>query len=491
MDAHPFSKRFKFLLWTSSARCFRAQARKKRPQKKLTPFSTNFPSSLLSLQRIALYFDTPHTSSSSSYTTTATMSTATAENDDFQPAKPSKKNTKRNLPRVYIGNLPQGVTESALEEVLPISGATVEVHLGPKNCHAYVSCASNKEIDQVISSLHQTQFQGRKLSCQRERKSKPRDKTKNGQKKNEYNTVKLGGWSKPEGSVVAPVPTPAIVSEEKTTEDPVNAMGAIILEEMQGADDVLNTAIASLAAVSFLAPAMNNTDDNLQEESKKDDFMALCQTPMSELMADYGEEDPDWKAVQPTLPAPTPEPTTNTTPVEPPSVKNRLGQQGKAPIHVEFISFGYYHGAPGAIRNGWSHAQPLGVFECRDLPGGPGHLSWRDGTSGLVARSMPKAMDMGTPIAEQAFAAVTEAIREGNHGYVAPLHVKIYVGSETGRHRSVVAAETAGKTLRNLLRENKDNVITCPVSVGTLHRDIERNRAQTRDTNKSAKEESV
>jgi hypothetical protein len=423
------------------------------------------------------------------------MSTTTA-NDDFF-TKQTKKQSKKNIPRVYIGNLPLQVDKSALQTILPITNASLEIVSGPKNCHAFITCASNKEIDDIISSLHQTQFQGRTLTVQREKKGKPQRTTTNNNKPGGNTT--FGGWAKPKS--ITPLPA----REEKMAE-PVSAsesMAAIITEEFQAAsseDDVIHATLASLAAVSFLAPALNDEDindhthsnndiNNNEEETKEepnvDDFMARCKKPLSELMSEFGEHDPNWQSVQPTLPAEGDDDEEEAKEQLEITTENRLGRHGKAPIHVEFVSFGYTHGAPGAIRNGWSHAQPLSAMECRDLPPVPGHLSWRDGTSGFVQKSIPEAWDMGHSIAEQALDAIVEAIDEGNHGYAAPLQMKIYVGSEAGRHRSVVVCEQAAKKLRNLLRNNQNNRVAVPVSVGTFHRDLERSKTTKAQAEKS------
>ena len=62
----------------------------------------------------------------------------------------------------------------------------------------------------------------------------------------------------------------------------------------------------------------------------------------------------------------------------------------------------------------------------------------------------------------------------GGHGYVSPLTMNFQIGSELGRHRSVVAVEWTAQHLRYLLRKNVGNRVTCSVSVGTLHRDVKK-----------------
>ena len=70
--------------------------------------------------------------------------------------------------------------------------------------------------------------------------------------------------------------------------------------------------------------------------------------------------------------------------------------------------------------------------------------------------------------------ALVEAIDQSGHGYALPLRMIVYVGSESGRHRSVVFSELAATSLRKKLRSNVNNRFAQPCSVGTRHRDIER-----------------
>merc|ERR1712166_550711 len=70
-----------------------------------------------------------------------------------------------------------------------------------------------------------------------------------------------------------------------------------------------------------------------------------------------------------------------------------------------------------------------------------------------------------------------EAIEIGGHGYVSPITMNFQIGSELGRHRSVIAVEWIAVHLRSLLRKNITNSrigTNCSVSVGTIHRDIKK-----------------
>lgn len=214
-------------------------------------------------------------------------------------------------------------------------------------------------------------------------------------------------------------------------------------------------------------------------------FMAQ---PLSMLLTEYGDYDPNWQKVEPTVEPETEVP--DTTSSEP--TIDRLAKKGKAPLHVDIISFGYRYGAPPIRRDGWSQTQPLHPFDSREvLPSVPHYLQFHDGiSSGQVKRFLlydfrrHAAEDETTPsvreyardqVAPQIYQAIQEAVRQGSYGYALPLKMKIHIGSEWGRHRSVVAAEQSATALRRLLRKTKlDEDLHCPCSVATQHRDINR-----------------
>jgi hypothetical protein len=263
-------------------------------------------------------------------------------------------------------------------------------------------------------------------------------------------------------------------------------------------------------------------------------FLEQCrQQSINTLMEDYGEFDPSWKEQQQPLlsssssPPPQSAPqgagvddsalvetTTTTAKVTDTTTKkeqnygtSRLGQHGKAPIHVELTSFGYKYGAPGASKRqqGWSHAQPLAPFDCRDiLQPVPSYLAWRDGLNGQVKRALLSAADINNnnkskdidnddnddspeqnisvytqDIANEISKALLEAINDGGHGYAMPLKMVIYVGSDLGRHRSVVACELAAMKLRKLLRANCHDCYQQPCSVGTRHLHLDKKQSDT------------
>ena len=244
------------------------------------------------------------------------------------------------------------------------------------------------------------------------------------------------------------------------------------------------------------------TDNAAQSVNAEGDFQMQ---PLSALLADYGEFDPHWMNQQPEI-VETESPTSTLKVETQRSTTNRLGQQGKAPLHIDIISFGFRYGAPSTRKDGWSQTQPLQPFDCRDiLPPVPGYMQFHDGlSSGQVKRFLlydfrrqnhrrkaeesseqdgngeideaPSVRDYSVDtVAPKIYEALIEAVRTGGYGYALPLRMQIFVGSEWGRHRSVVAAEQTASALRNLLRNCKEyNVLECPCSVATQHRDIER-----------------
>ena len=557
------------------------------------------------------------------------VASLTTIEDDFGFHLPKQSKKVKQSARLYIGNLPADVDhlESALQkmfqEIANINVLEADITIvRPKQkqaqtCHAFVTCASNQDADRAIANLNRHQFQNQRLVVQRERKStKGRNNSKNNINNNKgFNTkskaekatsgsaFSANSWSKPsnvsqKSASNNPKPKPILKQKvdnsatDSLTETSAAAattstdfLAEVVADEMKTSIDtgdkneVLNTAIASMAAASFLSSALGDPDDNddgaveesknIHEESTRvldeiatiddfrarcqkplaellddygeqdpnwqqvvpndgvsvakppqnqrdsleleqsydvatiSDFRARCQKPLSELLNDYGEEDPDWQQVVPTeMPKPKKEAKTvsfgikqeseESEKTEQQQTESRLGRHGKAPIHVELVSFGYTHGAPPEIKRGWSHAHPLPAFECRDLPEVPGYLTWRDGVSGYVQRTLltePEVREMAQKLAEQSFEAIQEAINEGGHGYASPLQMKVYVGSDSGRHRAVVVAEHGAKIVRSRLRENKNNRISVPVSIGTMHRDVARVQQKRKDDRKGPKKD--
>jgi hypothetical protein len=416
------------------------------------------------------------------------MTTATA-NDDFEfQVQKTKKAT--NNKRVYIGSLPaipdlEEKLRKLLKEQAQVDEATIAIDSHGKSPHALVDCGIHA--DTVISKLHKYEFEGKRLVVQREKRGGATRK-KNGPRK-------FAAWSKP-SQERAP-----IVSERRNPPADIGEVaeniGKVVSNEFEKAekngDDLVNVAIASTAAASLLA-SMNafaaeaSQDEHAggadgpfsldNEDGEEIDFEKLRAQPLSALMADFGAEDPNWMEQQPKT-APPEEPAPSQT-AEKLYEDCRLTTLGKAPIHVDFTSFGYTRGGPTEIRNGWSHSQPLAPVDCRDFEPVSAYLEWQDGTTSAVKQEIMrssggKIRSLAEKAASEAFEALCEATAAG-HGYASPLTMVVYVGSESGRHRSVLFCELAATALRNLLRANENDRIssTEKISVGAFHTCVER-----------------
>jgi hypothetical protein len=405
------------------------------------------------------------------------MAEQDGDNDDFHSA-PKKSTVKKKM---YVGNLPVGIQNDELEGKLiqlfrerahsDVVRSDIHVH-STKTCHAIVSCAGN--LDEIIQNLNRTSFEGRRLVVQRERKRKDHGSA---------NKSFFGGssWSKANQS-----------SERGDSEKPdprEDRIRQVVAEEMENSSDPIGTAIISVAAIGIVSSVLPQEDKGAEVEKNgvsSSDFVSMCQQPLSGLMAGYGEQDLNLKKVQPSMVE-----NSKTQAAGRIQSESRLAQHGKAPIHINFCSFGHHHGAPAELRNGWSHAQPLRPFDSRDLEPVPHYLAWEDGLSGTVKRALmsSRIRKFADEMSKQTAAAVVEAVEEGGHGYALPLRMVVYVGSESGRHRSVVLCELAATAIRNFLRSNAGgNRFKQPCSVGTQHRDLERRNTKGQNSSSKAKQ---
>lgn len=367
-----------------------------------------------------------------------------AVQDDFQ-SLPTKRVSHKK--RLYIGNLPGACPDLsnklvnlfeslhvpiASESVSVIADASTATSSPPATCHAFIECEP-KYIDPIISKLNRRQFEGRRLTVSREKRLKDHNNFKNKKSSFPANT-----WTAPQ-------------KEATPTTEPVTTANDPTEDDQETGNDPISFQTKSLAA----------------------------------LMADYGEQDVDWKKA---------------APVNEESLETKkdsisvLGQHGKAPIHVTVKSFGYRHGAPPD--KGWSHAQPFSPFDMRHIEPVPHYLAWQHGLSASVKYALMRQDKEGvirstaTKIATQVATALERAINEGNHGYALPLHMNINIGSENGQHRSVLMSEQIAMGVRRILRENSDCrfASSVKVSVGTSHRDMER---KTRDTTAKPKQKDL
>ena len=442
--------------------------------------------------------------------------------DDFEFQVPKKSNNTNNQPRrVYFGGLPSQDEKPNLEielknwiqEQIPnVNIGSVEISTGKtgKSSFALVDCGNLASL--VISRLHQKTWNGKKVTVQREQKKKPTNNNKpqhhDQQRRNQNNNQRGGkknkkgfnnqrqqqswgkSWSKPEeeeNDFMSASPSFTPIPVEQATEE----IGAVVQDELKNAEnngeDAVNVALASTAAASYLAamdafddgnpttPANENDAVDSHEQGdgdKSSDFDGGFQLQdMSALLADFGEEDKNWMKQEVVAPVEIDE-NQNKSSDEGPS---RLAPHGKAPIHVSFESFGYNYGAPKRP-DGWTISQPLAPLDCSsDYEPVPSYLSWMNGKMGPVKRSIdPKLYDYVSGIVvDQVLDCLLQA-QDSGYGYAQPLRMTIYLGSDNGRHRSVVGCEKAASTLRSKLRKNVNNQVKQPVSVGTSHRDIDR-----------------
>ena len=430
--------------------------------------------------------------------------------------------------RVYMGNLPNGcidLLETQIRTVLhdqvgldATNVGTVTVHRKGKSPYAIIDCGPYA--DTVIAKLHHYTLQGKTLVVQREQRrggsSGASNTTGNKGRKpsssssSSSSSVQFGGWTKPSATVISSSSSSSNERKEDekkalqpfiNVEEATERIGHVIAGEIEQAerdgDDFINVSIAAAAAATLftsLNVALEEKDDNNlqdddpsmpmerqdheQKETQEDeelDFHARRKQPLSSLLADFGEADPNWMKRKPANGVTSTDPAIIIDDEE----NSRLARQGKAPIHVDFISFGYVHGAPPEIRNkGWTYSNPLPPYDCREFEQVPHYLEWRDGLSGAVRRALLEnskgnIRKSAAIAAERAEEALIEAIQAG-HGYALPLTMGIYVGSHLGRHRSVLYCELAATALRKLLRTNTGNRILQPVSVGTSHLHLDR-----------------
>jgi hypothetical protein len=208
---------------------------------------------------------------------------------------------------------------------------------------------------------------------------------------------------------------------------------------------------------------------------------------MSSLLAEYGEPDLEWEKKKIPISSTCDDANGDErSGIQERSAggENRLGLQGKSPLHVELVSFGYRHGVPKELRDGWSYAQPIPPVDTRSLlVEVPSYLAWQDGLAWNVRHAVlrdfdrsggSKARRLAADLADRAAAALVAAIDDGGHGFVSPLHVTVFVGSDNGRHRSVVVAELTATAIRNHLRHGGGFAFACPCSVSTRHMHLDR-----------------
>lgn len=463
------------------------------------------------------------------------------DDDDFTSIEKKRGNLRSDYSSsIYVGNLPTDSTDEALQrtlaERLPGSSGICSfdkfVVVVQRRLADGAALVTVPNVDAALTALRGgggLQLGGNKLVVLAR---EPRRRT------NE--AFGGGGWAKPLTQKPLPIVKPKSVHAEK------NIMEVASNEERNGIvnrDPMAHAPLSTTFVAGGYDTAVLARNDDVDAKNEAD-FAALCRKPMASLLGGYGAHDPDWMN-DVTTTAPSVALTASPAAVE---TTSRLERHGKAPIHVEFTSFGYRHGIP---KGEPGHRLPLAPIDTRSvLPPVPPYMAWMDGLSGgvknvmlrykapredadqergdrLVNRndyhhgryrtrsnrcpttddtaakaassrqnatvSTPEQADATTDslsgpcvysnvrdFARKAVAplvadALVTAVAEGGHGYAAPLHMTIHIGSELGRHRSVVAAELAATALRKILRVNALDRFSCAVSVGSRHRDIKKN----------------
>lgn len=392
--------------------------------------------------------------------------------------------SKNKSGRVYIGNFNKHADiEERLRDLFSRSAISVqEVEIVPlkqpnAKCYALVKC----DVTMAIKCLNGIRFDGNALIVKKE-KTQIRGKKKG--------MSFGGGWATPSASRAKAPQRKNLTVENRTADGAKNSVG---LSSKQSTEKVkLNSS--------------ENSNENALKEASSDDvagFHQRCTTSLNKLMEDYGTYDPDYEKmkalnIQSNIDnAPDP-PTKPVRDASPDLDSSMLAPNGKAPIHIELVSFGFKYSVPSQARDGWSHSNPLSPIDCRYLPRCPHYVSKLSGLSYKVKRALLSSTinertsgdtgdnsdedtnDVKNPfltkseeLSKAIVNSIKEAINDGGHGYAFPLEAAIYLGSEYGRHRSVVLSENLAQKIRGLLRKNIGGKITQPISVSTRHRDVD------------------
>lgn len=397
---------------------------------------------------------------------------------------PSYNKAKKK--RAFVGNLNFSSNEKVEEKVrelfsrsaIPISGLEIVPLKQPNTkCYALVQC----DVPMAIKCLDGLRFDGNVLSVKHEKK----------QTNNKKKGMGFGGsWATPSSTGASRSKKPL----QKVKSSPQTA-----LDSTKVAETHLSNALEQMNVTSTKG-AVSKVDDISAFHSK-------CKVSLSQLMQDYGDYDPDYekmKAMNISSETSNSSQKTISSEQKPYENSGMLVPNGQAPIHIEIVSFGFKYSVPPQAREGWSHSNPLSPFDLRDLPRCPHHVAKLSGLSHKVKRAM-LSLDLGSidggsdsededngerddkpvrvnplvsrceDVAKTIMNALEQAINEADHGYANPLEMKIFLGSEYGRHRSVVLCENLGQKIRSLLRANEGFRISQPVSVSTRHRDVDQN----------------
>lgn len=472
--------------------------------------------------------------------------------------------------RAYIGNLrprPNLVenlhNDLIIPHCLPVKnypGGDGIIVTQPKTHHQNQTSAyaliEFADVDYAIQVLNGVQFDGRVLRVSREKTNFGSNSGGGGFGRNKGGGFGSSRWAgddddndrqhhrrkKPQTSS-ATTTTSNIPLNRQDEESIVRQVTNIVSNEIKESDDT--AAVACTAAMTLLSSvdAFGLDGDDDEGANSNDEFQTRRNLPISELLAEYGEQDVHWKTNKPSSNGVDNEDSSSNVPFksrlkplsdllaeygeqdvnwkkqqehqhDPMSSKQSnntdngmLAPVGKAPIHLEIMSFGYKYNAPKNSK-GFSFAHPLPPIDIRDLDRAPGSVSKFNGLSYLVKRALlnpskkndhdndddndgegsssetqsPMRQRTNT-IADEIIKVLVEAIDEGGHSAINPLTMTVSVGSEYGRHRAVVLVEHLAVVLRARLRRNdgksfggtsnNNGIVKQPVSVGTRHRDVE------------------
>lgn len=355
-----------------------------------------------------------------------------ASNDGFEVQRPKQKKSRHD--RIYISNI--SATTDAKEKLLRHLETLLGDHIDPSDVemskgYAFLSIPS-QTFHVTVSKINESGLllDGKKLRASKEKNSKKRSNKGFG-----------GSWTKP-----------TTASEEVK-------------------DSTITTTEKSQQKESLIT---GNTTAASDVTTK--DFAVRQKNSLSALLKEYGDFDPNWKSLVPTEGR-----RVSTKSNLDSTKKSLLMPHGKAPIHVVFYSFGHVHGAPKTSRTALNYSSPFPPVDCRSLSRVDPSQEHLDGRTGsvkkyLMSAGAPNVTSVANSIAKQTELALLQAMEDG-HGYANNLCMTISIGSHFGRHRAVVVAELAATNLRQRLRENIENKLTQPCSVGTLHRDIDRRKA--------------
>ena len=431
--------------------------------------------------------------------------------------------------RVFVGNLPYPTTQNHTDKLQKLFLASniqvcnidiIQPKLGTK-CFALVEC---NDVQEAIKCLDGVEFCGNVITVQKEKRNKQRLRGNYDAQKTKMKNMHGfgGGWSKPQAS------------QSQSQKQPKPPQSQSQPQHHDTDTTAVDTADTTTTTIAANTTATSNRDDIHT-------FYSRCKLNIHQLMEEYGDFDPDFENMKVALndddndthqekersQSPIMESQHNDNNdynINDNGISGMLGTSGNAPINVELVSFGYKYSVPPQARQGWSYSNPLSPIDCRDLPRCPHYVAKLSGLSFKVRKVLlsseygssiekDNVYNDSSEIEEQQYQlqrlkekhqeqsknskdlnplrlksvelskailkSMEEAIQEGQHGYAFPLKATVFIGSEYGRHRSVVLCDIVAQEMRKLLRCCNDHNVTTlridvPVSVSLRHRDVDK-----------------